>query len=199
MAEHIPAAQFILGACGAAETMAWWATDAAEFNEEWLRAFSLGQQLTQWKMQGIPAFGIHPDVTAFKSPPQSMIDRCVFPEDRWAGWNQPVMLAYCDLVLVVWKAIQQPCDTNSKHPAFNPSLITKVKTYAAVLRDAVQEHDYSEPQTPDDWAKVFGQSWKTIRRRIDAEPTNPNKIRALKMNGQSWRIHRGDIPAAAVR
>lgn len=48
---------------------------------------------------------------------------------------------------------------------------------------------WSEPDSPKRWAKRFGLSWDTLKKRLREQ-----KIRHRKLSDRSYRIHRDDLP-----
>jgi len=74
------------------------------------------------------------------------------------------------------------------------SPIKRASKYVTGMLESVTAKIYTEPRTPDEWAKVFDASWKTIRRRIDA-----GELRAIEVHSKAWRIHLADLPTAAPR
>ncbi|MEX2174603.1 MAG: hypothetical protein WD872_09595 [Pirellulaceae bacterium] len=193
MPEQIPSASFIRDACGLASDIAWWASDDAAFNEDWLRIAALQEKSTRWQILRMSYYGVCPDVTAYKNTPDAIIAQCRFPGERWKGWNATVMQAYEALVVSVWHDVLQPLakTPNDLKVIVGRASLSPIARNASALLVAVQDHDYGDARTPDEWAKVFDQSWRTIRRRI-----NTGEIRAIEIHSKSWRIHRGDVPTA---
>ena len=49
---------------------------------------------------------------------------------------------------------------------------------------AIEKLDYSAPKSPDHWQRVMGESWRTIKRKIDS-----GEIDSIKISSKRWRVH----------
>lgn len=67
-----------------------------------------------------------------------------------------------------------------------------IESMIDALDDPIESVGVSEfigPKSPSEWEKLYGLSWRTIRRRI-----NRGTIRGIEINTKSWKIAAEDVP-----